>query len=239
MDSAPGTIIEVVVAGLAVVACLALAVMNVFAIRASESKEYRVGRSVRSAVVRCLDHGPGGGTKLSDCSDLCSVGFAFDCGIWLDGTDYPREAAMTMTPELFASIVAGVVAIIGSIAALITAVITGRNSATKQEMEDLRRRVDELRNELRDERDANNKLRNKVIAAEDALVNAAAEKRELRKQMEALKGEVEARDKQIESQQATIIRQDKKIKDQGNKIIDLMKRVKELERKNHDFTDAF
>ena len=53
-----------------------------------------------------------------------------------------------MSPEAITAIVTGLVALVGSITALITSKISAGNSATKVELEDLRRRVDDLKNEL-------------------------------------------------------------------------------------------
>ena len=120
-----------------------------------------------------------------------------------------------MTPE-------AIIAIIGSIAALITSMVNAGNSATKVELEDLRRRVDELKNELQTERGSNDKLRVQITAAEDAVVAAAAEKTELKIQIETMKEEISSRDRQIKQQDATIKKQDARIKD-------LEARVKEME----------
>ena len=120
-----------------------------------------------------------------------------------------------MSPEAITAIVTGAIALIGSIAALITSKINAGNSATKVELEDLRRRVDELRQELQVERDSNDKLRTQITAAEDAVVTAAAEKRELRLQLDTMKEEIYSRDKQIKQQQ--------------NRIKELENRVSEME----------
>jgi len=120
-----------------------------------------------------------------------------------------------MSPEAITAIVTGAIALIGSIAALITSKVSAENSATKVELEDLRRRVDELRQELQVERDSNDKLRTQITAAEDAVVTAAAEKRELRLQLDTMKEEIYSRDKQIKQQQ--------------NRIKELENRVSEME----------
>ena len=110
-----------------------------------------------------------------------------------------------MSPE-------AIVALIGSIAALITSKINAGNSATKVELEDLRRRVDELKNELQTERDSNDKLRAQIKAAEDSVVTAAAEKRELRLQIEKMKEEYYFMQKQIKQYQNAMKEKDEKIK---------------------------
>ena len=120
-----------------------------------------------------------------------------------------------MSPEAITAIVTGAIALIGSIASLITSKVSAGNSATKVELEDLRRRVDELRQELQVERDSNDKLRAQITAAEDAVVTAAAEKRELRLQLDTMKDEIYSRDKQIKQQQ--------------NRIKELENRVSEME----------
>jgi len=117
-----------------------------------------------------------------------------------------------MTPEAITAIVTGLIALVGSIAALVTSKVSAGNSATKIEMEDLRRRVDELREELEIERESNNKLRAQITAAEDSVVSAAAEKRELRLQIDTMKEEIYSRDKQIKQYQNTMKEQDAKIR---------------------------
>lgn len=119
-----------------------------------------------------------------------------------------------MTPE-------AIIAIIGSIAALITSMVNAGNSATKVELEDLRRRVDELKNELQTERDSNDKLRVQITAAEDAVVTAAAEKRDLRLQLEKMKEEIASRDRQIKQQDATIKKQDARIKELESRVSEM------------------
>ena len=136
-----------------------------------------------------------------------------------------------MAPEAITAIVTGLVALIGSIAALITSKINAGNSATKVELEDLRRRVDELKNELQTERDSNDKLRVQITAAEDAVVTAAAEKRELRLQIDSMKDEIYSRDKQIKQYQNTMKEQDVKIKDQDVKIKEQDAKIKALENR--------
>ena len=127
-----------------------------------------------------------------------------------------------MSPE-------AIIAIIGSIAALITSMVNAGNSATKVELEDLRRRVDELRQELQVERDSNDKLRAQITTAEDAVVTAAAEKRDLRLQLDTMKEEIFSRDKQIKQYQSAMKEQDAKIKEQDAKIKSLEARVSEME----------
>ena len=136
-----------------------------------------------------------------------------------------------MAPEAITAIVTGLVALIGSIAALITSKINAGNSATKVELEDLRRRVDELKNELQTERDSNDKLRVQITAAEDAVVAAAAEKRELRLQLDTMKEEIYSRDKQIKQDQNTMKDQDAKIKEQDAKIKEQDAKIKEQDIK--------
>jgi len=136
-----------------------------------------------------------------------------------------------MAPEAITAIVTGLVALIGSIAALITSKINAGNSATKVELEDLRRRVDELKNELQTERDSNDKLRVQITAAEDAVVAAAAEKRDLRLQLDTMKEEIYSRDKQIKQDQNTMKDQDAKIKEQDIKIKEQDIKIKEQDIK--------
>jgi len=134
-----------------------------------------------------------------------------------------------MSPEAITAIVTGAIALIGSIAALITSKVSAENSATKVELEDLRRRVDELRQELQVERDSNDKLRAQITTAEDAVVTAAAEKRDLRLQLDTMKEEIFSRDKQIKQYQSAMKEQDAKIKEQDAKIKSLEARVSEME----------
>ena len=136
-----------------------------------------------------------------------------------------------MAPEAITAIVTGLVALIGSIAALITSKVNAENSATKVELEDLRRRVDELKNELQTERDSNDKLRVQITAAEDAVVTAAAEKRDLRLQLDTMKEEIYSRDKQIKQDQNTMKDQDAKIKEQDIKIKEQDAKIKALENR--------
>ena len=136
-----------------------------------------------------------------------------------------------MTPEAITAIVTGLVALIGSIAALITSKVNAGNSATKVELEDLRRRVDELKNELQTERDSNDKLRVQITAAEDAVVTAAAEKRDLRLQLDTMKEEIYSRDKQIKQDQNTMKDQAAKIKEQDIKIKEQDAKIKALENR--------
>ena len=136
-----------------------------------------------------------------------------------------------MTPEAITAIVTGLVALIGSIAALITSKVNAGNSATKVELEDLRRRVDELKNELQTERDSNDKLRVQITAAEDAVVAAAAEKRDLRLQLDTMKEEIYSRDKQIKQDQNTMKDQAAKIKEQDIKIKEQDAKIKALENR--------
>ena len=136
-----------------------------------------------------------------------------------------------MAPEAITAIVTGLVALIGSIAALTTSKINAGNSATKVELEDLRRRVDELKNELQAERDSNDKLRVQITAAEDAVVTAAAEKRDLRLQLDTMKEEIYSRDKQIKQDQNTMKDQAAKIKEQDIKIKEQDAKIKALENR--------
>jgi len=119
-----------------------------------------------------------------------------------------------MSPE-------AIIAIIGSIAALITSMVNAGNSATKVELEDLRRRVDELRQELEEERNSNDKLRAQIAAAEDAVVTAAAEKRELRLQLDTMKEEIYSRDKQIKEYQGIIKEYSERIKELENRVSEM------------------
>ena len=120
-----------------------------------------------------------------------------------------------------AEIVTSILALLGGLAALITAKISAGNSATKEELEDLRRRVDELKEELQIERDSNDKLRTQITAAEDAVVTAAAEKRDLKIQIETMKVEIASRDRQIKQQDATIKKQDARIKELESRVTEM------------------
>lgn len=120
-----------------------------------------------------------------------------------------------------AEIVTSILALFGGLAALITARISAANSATKVELEDLRRRVDELKEELQIERDSNDKLRTQITAAEDAVVIAAAEKRDLKIQIDGMKEEISARDRMIKQQDATIKKQETRIKELETRVNEL------------------
>lgn len=122
-----------------------------------------------------------------------------------------------MSPEIVTSILA----LFGGLAALITAKVSANNSATKAELEDLRRRVDELKEELQVERESNDKLRTQITAAEDAVVTAAAEKRDLRIQIDSMKEEISARDRQIKQQQETIKKQEARIKELESRVSEM------------------
>ena len=78
-----------------------------------------------------------------------------------------------------------------------------------------------MKQELEEERNSNDKLRAQIAAAEDAVVTAAAEKRELRLQIEKMKEEIFSRDKQIRKQQATIKEQDEKIKSLESRVSEM------------------
>lgn len=122
-----------------------------------------------------------------------------------------------MSPEVVTSILA----LFGGLAALITARISAANSATKEELEDLRRRVDKLNEELQTERDSNDKLRAQINAAEDSVVAAAAEKTELKIQIETMKCEIASRDRQIKQQDATIKKQEARIKELETRVSEM------------------
>ena len=120
-----------------------------------------------------------------------------------------------------AEIVTSILALLGGLAALITAKISASNSATKEELEDLRRRVEKLNEELQTERDSNDKLRAQITAAEDAVVTAAAEKRDLKIQIETMKEEIASRDRQIKQQDATIKKQETRIKELESRVSEM------------------
>ena len=120
-----------------------------------------------------------------------------------------------------AEIVTSILALLGGLAALITARISANNSATKVELEDLRRRVDKLNEELQTERNSNDQLRAQINAAEDSVVAAAAEKTELKIQIETMKEEIASRDRQIKQQDATIKKQDARIKELETRVNEL------------------
>ena len=122
-----------------------------------------------------------------------------------------------MSPEIVTSILA----LFGGLAALITARISAANSATKVELEDLRRRVDELKEELQIERDSNDKLRAQINAAEDSVAASAAEKTELKIQIETMKEEIASRDRQIKQQDATIKKQEARIKELESRVTEM------------------
>jgi len=120
-----------------------------------------------------------------------------------------------------AEIVTSILALLGGLAALITARISASNSATKEELEGLRRRVDKLNEELQTERDSNDQLRAQIKAAEDSVVAAAAEKSELKIQIETMKEEIASRDRQIKQQDATIKKQDVRIKELESRVSEM------------------
>ena len=123
-----------------------------------------------------------------------------------------------MTPEVITAIVTGVLALVGSITALTTSKINAQNSATKDELADLRRRVDDLKTDLLEERDSNDKLRAQITAAEDSVVTAAKEKRELKLQLDEVKAD---RDKQVRHLQSTIDKYEARIKELECKVREL------------------
>ena len=88
-----------------------------------------------------------------------------------------------------------------------------------------------MKNELQTERDSNDKLRVQITAAEDAVVAAAAEKRDLRLQLDTMKEEIYSRDKQIKQDQNTMKDQDAKIKEQDIKIKEQDAKIKALENR--------
>ena len=120
-----------------------------------------------------------------------------------------------------AEIVTSILALLGGLAALITAKISASNSATKTELEDLRGRVDKLNEELQTERDSNDKLRAQITAAEDSVVTAAAEKTDLKIQIETMKCEIASRDRQIKQQDATIKKQETRIKELESRVSEM------------------
>lgn len=122
-----------------------------------------------------------------------------------------------MSPEIVTSILA----LFGGLAALITAKVSANNSATKAELEDLRRRVDQLKEELQTERESNDKLRTQINAAEDSVVTAAAEKTDLKIQIETMKCEIASRDRQIKQQDATIKKQETRIKELESRVSEM------------------
>lgn len=95
-----------------------------------------------------------------------------------------------MSPEVITAILTGALA-------LAVAIINAQNSATKTELEDLRRRVDELKNDLSEERDSNDKLREQIRSAEDSVVTAASEKRELKLQLDEVKADRDKLQKRV------------------------------------------
>lgn len=88
-----------------------------------------------------------------------------------------------------------------------------------------------MKQELEEERNSNDKLRAQITAAEDAVVTAAAEKRELRLQLDTMKEEIYSRDKQIKQDQNTMKDQDAKIKEQDIKIKEQDAKIKALENR--------
>ena len=122
-----------------------------------------------------------------------------------------------MSPEVVTSILA----LFGGLAALITARISAANSATKVELEDLRRRVEKLNEELQTERESNDKLRTQINAAEDSVAAAAAEKTDLKIQIETMKEEIASRDRQIKQQDATIKKQETRIKELESRVSEM------------------
>ena len=78
-----------------------------------------------------------------------------------------------------------------------------------------------MRQELQVERDSNDKLRAQIKAAEDSVVAAAAEKTELKIQIETMKEEIASRDRQIKQQDATIKKQDARIKELESRVTEM------------------
>ena len=119
-----------------------------------------------------------------------------------------------MSLEIITAIVTGALA-------LAVGIINAKSSASKEELEDLRRRVDKLNEELQTERDSNDKLRAQINAAEDSVVTAAAEKTELKIQIETMKCEIASRDRQIKQQDATIKKQEARIKELESRVTEM------------------
>jgi len=131
-----------------------------------------------------------------------------------------------MDPEMIKVITTSLLAFVGSITALITTVISSKNGASKEEVEDLRKRVDELKAELQAERESNAELRMLITAANDSLVEAAAEKRDLRMQLDEMKTEIIKRDKQIKELQETIEKQAARNRELEARVTELEARLK-------------
>ena len=120
-----------------------------------------------------------------------------------------------MSAEVITAIVTGVLA-------LAVGIINAQSSATKGELADLRKRVDELKADLNAERDSNDRLREQITAAEDAVVANVSEKRSLKLELEEVRAELKSRDKQVKLQQTTINKQDSRIKELECKVKELL-----------------
>ena len=119
-----------------------------------------------------------------------------------------------MSPEVITAILTGALA-------LAVAIINAQNSATKTELEDLRRRVDDLKADLTADRDSNDRLREQITAAEDAVVASASEKRSLKLELEEVRAELKSRDKQVKLQQDTIKKQEARIKELESRVTEM------------------
>ena len=119
-----------------------------------------------------------------------------------------------MSAEVITAIVTGVLA-------LAIGIINAQSSATKGELADLRKRVDELKADLNAERDSNDRLREQITAAEDAVVANVSEKLSLKLELEEVRAELKSRDKQVKLQQDTINKQDSRIKELECKVKEL------------------
>ena len=119
-----------------------------------------------------------------------------------------------MSAEVITAIVTGVLA-------LAIGIINAQSSATKGELADLRKRVDELKADLNAERDSNDRLREQITAAEDAVVANVSEKLSLKLELEEVRAELKSRDKQVKLQQTTINKQDYRIKELECKVKEL------------------
>ena len=119
-----------------------------------------------------------------------------------------------MSAEVITAIATGVLA-------LAVGIINAQSSATKGELADLRKRVDELKADLNAERDSNDRLREQITAAEDAVVASVSEKLSLKLELEEVRAELKSRDKQVKLQQDTINKQDSRIKELECKVKEL------------------
>ena len=119
-----------------------------------------------------------------------------------------------MSLEIITAIVTGALA-------LAVGIINAQSSATKGELADLRKRVDDLKADLNEERNSNDRLREQFTAAEDAVVANVSEKLSLKLELEEVRAELKSRDKQVKLQQDTIKKQEARIKELESRVTEM------------------